>query len=517
MMAYSRGYKKNGYGGYRKRAPAHAAKPAVPRSERVWSPLQMDIFSFISESNDNGVVIARAGSGKTTTLEESVRRAYESRPNAKIAVVAFNRAIKTEVAQRLSDLTKSGNVDVLTCHSLGFRICRRAFRSGQPDDMKVIRIIESIIGPEEEKKDLAEQLKDCISKVKLTLTDWTSPKARDAIDSVIDEYGIDLGKGASESDRSEFINVVQKSLAICRQQTGIIDFDDMLWLPIVHNKITSMFDIIFVDETQDLNKAQLKLILGCLNPGGRIIAVGDDRQAIYKFMGADEKSIPTIIDTLKAKVLKLNWTYRCGKAIVELAKTVVPDLEAAPGAAEGSVKDVLFEEAVTQMAPGDFVLSRKNAPLMKICMMLLKRGIPANIQGADFAKGLMWTIKKSQASTVADLVKYVEDWRSSEKKRLEEKKRNSDWVDDKADCILAFAENALTIDAVKANIRRMFDDRDETSRVTLSSTHKAKGLERDRVFMLTDTYSHKNTEESNLWYVAVTRAKKELYLVEGLP
>ena len=61
------------------------------------------------------------------------------------------------------------------------------------------------------------------------------------------------------------------------------------------------------------------------------------------------------------------------------------------------------------------------------------------------------------------------------------------------------------------------DTKDDAQVILLSSTHKAKGLERERVWVLSDTYMRRpDPEERRLYYVAVTRAKKELVLVEGL-
>lgn len=506
-MAYNSNYKRN----YRK--PTAKFKPngtiVVPQRDRNWSQYQKDIFDFVANSNENGVIIARAGSGKSTVLEECVRRAVERNPKAKICVVAFNKSIKEAMSERLADLS---TVEVSTCHSLGYKLCRKAFKSGQPDTFKVNRIVESIVG-HDNSFDYIDQVKDCVSKAKLTLT----PLEPSAIDKLMDEFGIDLERGTTASERAEFIDVVMKTMKLSIEQTGVIDFDDMLYLGIVHNCITPMYDLIFVDETQDLNKAQLTLILQSIKPDGRIIAVGDDFQSINQFMCADERSIPTIIESVSAKTLPLSITYRCPKSVVEMVKHLIPDLEAAPNAADGTVQDVSFETAMCDVKPGDFVLSRKNAPLMKICMMLLKRGIPANIQGADFSKGLLWTIKKSKANTVAELIQYVEGWRTIEKKRLDEKGRASDWVDDKAECILAFCESALTLEDVRNNIRRMFDDKNDDARVLLSSVHRAKGSQAKRVFVLADTLSQKNQTEKNIYYVALTRAMSELYMVRGLP
>src|SRR6185436_16729146 len=75
-----------------------------------------------------------------------------------------------------------------------------------------------------------------------------------------------------------------------------------------------------------------------------------------------------------------------------------------------------------------------------------------------------------------------------------------------------------TLKDLKETIEKLFNDVDDSKKVIFSTTHKAKGLERDRVFMLANTYRYGpgvTGEEANLFYVAVTRAKKELYMVRN--
>jgi superfamily I DNA/RNA helicase len=61
----------------------------------------------------------------------------------------------------------------------------------------------------------------------------------------------------------------------------------------------------------------------------------------------------------------------------------------------------------------------------------------------------------------------------------------------------------------------LFKDLSDSSAISLSTVHKAKGLEYDSVFMLESTFGFNSTEEENLWYVCVTRTKKTLYMVKG--
>jgi DNA helicase-2/ATP-dependent DNA helicase PcrA len=282
------------------------------------------------------------------------------------------------------------------------------------------------------------------------------------------------------------------------------------------------FDMVFIDEAQDLNKAQIELALGSIRPGGRIISVGDEHQAIYGFRGADSNAIQNIVDRMGSKRMPLSVTYRCAKSIVEMAQTIVPGLQAAPGAEQGLVEEMSINKLETMVRPGDFVLSRVNAPLIKWCLALLKAKIPANIQGRDMGRTLTALIKKSGAKNVDTFLAWLVDYEEMEVQRLVTAKRDSSVVSDKVECLRVLCEGTRSLDDVKDNIDKLFKDGNDYDRVILSSTHKAKGLERDRVFMLRDTYRNGRKpdkgggqEEDNLAYVAITRAKKELYLVSG--
>jgi superfamily I DNA/RNA helicase len=161
-------------------------------------------------------------------------------------------------------------------------------------------------------------------------------------------------------------------------------------------------------------------------------------------------------------------------------------------------------------------LSRTNAPLVSLCLRFLREGRPATIQGRDIGASLAVFVKKSAAKDVQALCDYVEQWRDVECKRLSEKRRDTQAVEDRADCILALADGAPSVIEVIARIERLFADTSDSARIVLSSTHKAKGMERDTVWMLMSTYGRRpGTEEQNLIYVAYTRARKNLFLVQG--
>lgn len=467
--------------------------------QREWSTYQKDIFRDIAKGTDHTVVVARAGSGKTSTIVEGFRYIPKGK---KTLMVAFNKAIAEELKQRAPSY-----VDTLTLHSLGFRAIKQSFGAGvMLENDKCTEIVKTLIGDNYDLWELNQSICKCVSLCKSFLVDTPT-----RIGDLIDRFGIEI----FDLTREKFIEHVIKALGLCKANKQIIDFDDMIWFPFVYRLNVGKFDVVFVDEAQDLNQAQIAMVLSAVKMDGRIIAVGDPAQSIYQFRGADSEAIPNFINKLNAKTLPLSVSYRCPESVIKVAQEIVPDIQAAPNAKHGTVQEVLVEELLKLVKPGDFVLSRTNAPLIKHCLKLLKSGVPANIQGRDIGANLLYFIKKSKAKTINSFIDYVNEWRSIEVKRLLSEKKDTTIAIDKAECLLNLCEGTLTIKDLKETIDTLFSDVDDSAKVVFSTTHKAKGLERDRVFVLANTYRKgAGGEEDNLWYVAVTRAKSSLFIVK---
>ena len=469
------------------------------RVTRNWSVYQQDIFADIAKGNGNTQVDALAGTGKTSTIVEGFYYVPKSKNSL---MCAFNKSIQTELEARAPS-----EVSVKTLHGLGYAACRRAFpKLGQPDSKKLDAYIKADRG-DEDNYELRTNLAKAISLAKGYLANTT-----EQIDEIIDRHQVDI----CSDTREQFTTTVLKVMEATKKDTSRVDFDDMIWLPNVLNLRLEKYGMVFIDEAQDLNSAQINLALNSVSDNGRIISVGDKNQAIYSFRGADSNAIDNIVERLGSKRMPLSVTYRCAKNIVELAQTLVPEIEAAPNAEEGSVNEIPVHQMENLVKPGDFILSRVNAPLIKWCLALLKARVPANIQGRDMGQQLSSLIKKSSSKTVAGFLSWLEEYEDTEVARLANIRRDSSIVSDKAECLRVLCDGAKTLDEVKDNINHLFKDGDDKDRVILSSTHKAKGLERDRVFMLKDTYKvGKGIEENNLAYVAYTRARRELFLVSG--
>jgi len=312
-----------------------------------------------------------------------------------------------------------------------------------------------------------------------------------------------------------------------------ITWDDQVWLPVVNGWALEQFDVIFVDEAQDLSKARTELLMRSLAPGGRLIAVGDRFQAIYGFGGADTDSIPNLIERLAATVLPLSISYRCATAIVQEAHQYNPAIEAAPGAAPGAVDSLDARKLGETADPGTAIISRTNAPLIALYFSLIRSGKRAIMLGRDFGRLLTYRIrgwqKKEPGLTGTMLLMRNAEWRADRVAWAEEKNcpAVATRAHDEADAIEALAKDVTPLGSEGAvadileRIERMFspDDAagDGKALVTLSSTHKFKGSERGRIFMLAETYRPgESQEETNLAYVAVTRAMRHLTYVTGL-
>ena len=477
-------------------------KPAVvkaPRAIRNWSQHQMNLFDAVRRGETNIHVDALAGSGKTTSTVECI---YHIDPSYSLLFCAFARDIMEELSSRVPD-----GKDVLTFHGLGYRASRKAFpRIGKPDKEKLNGYIRAEMGDDPDTYEERDLLKQVISLSK----GYLAHNYQD-IDLVIDRHGIDVN-----GERDSFIEKAIRIMEATKRDTNRIDFDDMVWFPLVHNLPLTKYDKVLIDEAQDLNPAQIELGLASCHRDGRIVSVGDEHQAIYAFRGADSNAIQNIVARMNSTRLPLSVTYRCARKIVALAQEFVPELQAAESAEDGKVENV-SSLAIEEMAqPGDFILSRTNAPLIRICLNLLRSNIPANIQGRDVGDGFIALIKRSRKSDVTSFLSWLKEWEEVEVQRLVSLKRDSSIVQDKVECLETLCRSSIhnSTSTLIKDIKALFHDGKPTDRVMLSTTHKAKGLERDRVFLLQNTYKPgKNQEENNLYYVGITRAKRELYLV----
>jgi DNA helicase-2/ATP-dependent DNA helicase PcrA len=203
------------------------------------------------------------------------------------------------------------------------------------------------------------------------------------------------------------VSIIIQVLGLCKKKTNIIDYDDMIYFPFVYNINIGKWDAIFIDEAQDMSYSMLIMALSAAREGSRIFIFLDDRQAIYGFRGCDIESVNSILTRPNPTKLSLPISYRCPQNVVRLAQKIVPDIQVAPNAIEGNVENMLLEDMLKVVKCGDYIISRTNAPLVKLCLSLLRNNIPANIQGRDIGSNLLYFIKKSKAKTIDKFIEYL--------------------------------------------------------------------------------------------------------------
>lgn len=499
------------------------------------SSYQQAIWAAMARPGQHLVIQARAGSGKTTTL----LRGLSSLPFGDTVVTSFGSDIVDELSGRLPRAT---HVKAKTMHSLGRRSVVQWLnpRHREPDKHKVhshLRHAFSRQGLPAEAGTVSE-LAAIIERARFTLL--TTPKQVQALmhakDAVIPLRPITRRRRArSTADLKRTPNTdkpdVTEALApeeaaqlifdvimACAQDTTRYDFTDMIWLPLVRGLPIEQFHNVLVDECQDLSPMQLQFARQLCAPNGQIVAAGDELQAIFQFRGADQNAMRNIVGGLDAETLPLSITYRCARRIVEEARAHVPDLEPAPGAPDGLVEKISISEFAQMVDPGDFVISRANAPLAGVAAELRGAGMPVALLGGETAKAAIDLIDKSGRHDIDEFYDWLDDLetRTTERLTKQHKVEALDAFRDRTRTVRNFALGHRNTREVKAFIRSTHVDKPTGNEVVLSSVHRAKGKETNRVFLLDQTFLRQdNQEERNLKYVAQTRAKTELYYVMG--
>lgn len=541
-------------------------------ANRIWSDQQQHVFHYMAKDqayfdllipdifvdvNGHLVVRARAGTGKTTTIIEAINFAPEQR----IILCAFNSRIAKELSRRLTN----PNAQSRTLNSLGYR-CVLRYWPGQDMEKEKSHdrersLTEAVCNAWEmqRRKDIqAEERKlraegrsmpfpgpqlaipPALRRLVTILHSKgreIEPRATMAGDLLELADRFDCEPGQEWEDVGLGIDVIEdlalqamELAATVRPIATGIDFADQIFLPIRNNWMQPEYDLVVVDEAQDMTAAQLLLARGISR--GRICIVGDDRQAMYGFRGADSDSIDRLKLELHASELGLNTTYRCGKNIVAHAARIVVDFFAHPTAHDGEIRRLSSIEAMIQETqPGDFILSRKNAPLAAIAMAMIRAEKRVVVTGRDIGAGLIALTDKLAKGpaerSIPEFLKKVAVWEERQIKRAmaADKPEKLEGIQDKAETLHVLTEGVPSVWALKERLRTLFTDTADPATVTTcSSVHKAKGLEADRVYVLEDTLhptlpswakvtSARMREEQNIEYVAVTRAKHTLVLV----
>jgi DNA helicase-2/ATP-dependent DNA helicase PcrA len=506
--------------------PAPEPPKAGPKAF-VPSIYQDEIFKWIKGGSGDAIIHAVAGAGKTTTLVEASKLIDTKRA----IFLAFNTSIAEELGSRLKDMSAK------TIHGLGMGLIRRHFnvkaRGGDEykDDYKYLKLLREHFRGQgvgvKRVKQFERGLAELLNFARLTLTD---PHDAAALKGLIDRYSIAIGPEHLEMCVAAVAPILDEGV---RRAARRVDYTDMVWLPnVLDLRGAAAYDWIFVDEAQDLNAAQRGLVLKSRAASGRILFVGDPRQAIYGFAGADSHSMEQISEETGAQELPLSVCYRCPTSHVSLARRLVPHIEAAPGAATGILERPYVHQAVGQMKPGDLVISRCSAPLARVYAELRKARVPAYIVGENLKGALLHMVGQisRRPGFYIDrfpklLAAYLDEQSAALRKDHPDPEAAEFELRDRGSTVETIYRSSMPkdVEAFTAAIEEIYSEQNPDEAVRCSTIHRAKGLEAERVFLVAPHLlphpkageGWQKEQEYNLEYVAYTRSKYFLAICTG--
>lgn len=486
-------------------------------------------------------VEAVAGSGKTSTIV----KAAEYIPASDRAIfLAFNTHIAEELKRRLPP-----HVWARTTHSLGNRVCmnttmRSALgddgRRGSPTKNKTSNILKEMQLSFLQQQTFPQVRKMVAAAKSLGLVPYALEKSvqggllKDTTENwqehILDHFGIVFDEEEQQATAIDLARQVLKISINTAHQS--FDYDDMLYMPIVMRWAFPKFKWVIVDEAQDINVVQREIVKRTIASDGHVIALGDSRQSIYGFRGADSQSMENIRKEFNADVLPLSICYRCSKEVVREARRIVPQIEYHDDAPDGSVTHSLPAgvKLSEYFTPDVSVLCPFNAPLVEFAFRLLKERIAVRVLGRDLGGGVIKSLKKLNAINVADAIDKANESLTFERSKIDpEDEDKLTALQDRYDVLNLFLNEAAPNDSIESVVRTIetlfATDKPEPGILTLSTIHKAKGLEWNKVVLIDSDILYCSTRKGkpisdwemeqrmNLLYVGQTRAKIDLVYV----
>ena len=395
------------------------------------STYQQNILNYIDNNTGNLLVDAKAGSGKTSTLLLIANKVYNQ--NKKCTFLAFNKSIVDELSKKLQ------NTDCMikTIHSLGLSFIRSYLMKKfgmnnytlNIDGLKLNKFMKPLINQicgediknsfedtdydtmKETFNDILDQFLKIIQFIRFYNVDITNEESvKDLIDTKCNcEYFIDPKRYGLQNYYqvlTETMKYIDNTFKGETQDSSgkyvfDIDFTDMTYFPVklqipVPYSVKQYLDYILVDESQDLSILQ-QIFIKQLNTGNsRYIFVGDKKQAIYGFTGADTNSIDNIKKNFVLEELPLNICYRCPEKVIKIAKTIVPDIESNSAREDkGNVQILKKSDLKNILKPGDMIISRTNNTLVDMYIdFVFKQHYQVKFKNDDVVKGIIKDIDR---------------------------------------------------------------------------------------------------------------------------
>jgi superfamily I DNA/RNA helicase len=480
------------------------------------------------------IVLGPPGTGKTHTLLNKVDDYLKEIDPDKVGYFAFTKKAANEAKERAIDKFNFTEDDLpyfRTLHSLAFRRLginkENVMQRRHYEDLgKKINIQIDYNDWDEEETGLFTTKSDYLRIIHLA-------KLR----NITLDQQFNLKEHNQKLEYTK-LKIIGNELERYKKEYGLIDYNDMI-LDFVKSDKSPKFDVVFIDEAQDLSRMQWDMV-DSFNTNDSFIA-GDDDQAIFRWAGADVDSFIT----QKGKMLNLTQSVRIPKKIHEYAMKIIERVSNRlpktwqPKAHEGSITKHWNFEDINMSSGNWLVLSRTRYQLKPLEDILKEKGLYfENRFGKSFEKQIQeaasnWEhLRQGQVMHGKDIQKiapYMSDtnW---DKKKLKSLVKDSFYGIDALtkgyglntkttwyECFDNAGSKRITyIRKMRANGESL----KEGARIKLSTIHSVKGGEEDNVVILPDlthstqlSYERNKDDENRLFYVGATRTKEHLHIV----
>lgn len=480
------------------------------------SSMQVDIYDSVSDGSQNIQTIAVAGSGKTSTAVEAAKLMH-----GKVVGISFNKHIADEMKLRFP-----AHVESMTCHSLALRIYKTAHRFVDVEPKKITNLARKYVDtldfiPNKQKWLVVQQAEKSVGMVMNTLTDYNN---QDALLSMFDQYGLDFN-----GNTDLMLDLTPQIMESAANIRNVINFDEMIYYVAsdpARFKVPA-YDWGIVDESQDLNAAQIELLLMILL-NGHGLTVGDPNQSIYGFRGADYEAMNKMRDRLNAVMKPLSISYRCPQSHVDLARQFVPQMQAYHKNPVGEIIYTSIDKIIAErgIKPGMLVMCRTNAPLTKVAYQLIRSGIAAKVRGRDIGLSVINMINKVyvDGDSIEVFLMKLEIYYAEERMKMNARDASDNVIQalaDRYETVAVLSDGCSTVQDLINAAENIFSDEDKAGVVMCSSVHRVKGLQAETSVIIKPSIMPMKTkterdaqQERNIQYVAMTRATKTMIFAE---
>ena len=483
------------------------------------------------------IVLGPPGTGKTTTLLNKVDDYLKQTDPDKIGYFAFTQKAAHEARDRAIkkfNLTEDDLPYFRTLHSLAFR--KLGLKKDQVMQPRHYKDLGKKLGFPVTYADYQEDQGGIFTSDSEYLRIIQLAQLR----NITPEQQFDLQEHTQDLERDQ-LRIIHNELARYKKEYNLIDFNDMI-LDFTKSDKSPKFDVVFIDEAQDLSLMQWDMTRSIWNKTKDSFIAGDDDQAIFRWAGADVDSFIA----LEGQYLPLTQSYRIPAKVHGLAMGIINkirnriDKTWEPRVSQGNLHRHFDVESI-DMSTGDWlVLSRTRHMLTDIEESLYRQGLyyenrykrssekelhQAATSWEHLRQGQLVSYKE-----IENMIKFIgpKHWHA---KKIKGMAKGSFYGIDqlvkdyglqvKTVWYEAFDDAGQTKVDYLRKMRKNGEKLNERPRIELSTIHGAKGGEADNVMLLTDL-SRKSQEamerdsddECRVFYVGATRAREQLHIVQ---